>query len=206
MGLTMKLSKLFITGCDSKTSWMLPWFKENFFKHNPDSELKVYNFDNIDGIKWFVKPSVMHKASKLAEKVVWLDTDVEVRSNLDSIFDYIEPNKLSMVKDHPWTIRRQEVWHNSGVVGFSGTPTILTHWASECSRITEEQGPMFGDQDILHYLVREGMNRLVHINDLPHSYNVLRLDLIDNATPKNIKCMHWTGKKGKEKIKELISG
>jgi len=32
---------LFITGCDVKTQWMLPWFVENFKKHNPDEELVI---------------------------------------------------------------------------------------------------------------------------------------------------------------------
>ena len=41
----MKSSKLFITGCDASTRWMLPWFKENFYKHNPNAELQIYDFD-----------------------------------------------------------------------------------------------------------------------------------------------------------------
>lgn len=202
---SMKLSKLFITGCDSKTSWMLSWFKENFFKHNPDAELKVFDFNEMSGIKWFKKPNAMVEASKLADKVVWLDTDIEVRANLDPIFNYIEDNKLLMAIDDPWTIRRQEKWHNSGVVGFQGKPVILHHWSKECKRVTEDMGPLFGDQDILHNLVRIGMNRLVHIKDLPKQYNTLRLDLLDNTAPTDIKCMHWTGRAGKEKIKELMS-
>lgn len=36
--------KLFITGCDSNTQWMLKWFYENFKKHNPDAELLIWDF------------------------------------------------------------------------------------------------------------------------------------------------------------------
>ena len=38
--------------------------------------------------------------------------------NIDEIFDLLEPQKLSMVEDKPWSWRRGHVWHNSGVVGF----------------------------------------------------------------------------------------
>ena len=26
--------KLIVTGCDEKTEWQLPWFLDNYFKHN----------------------------------------------------------------------------------------------------------------------------------------------------------------------------
>jgi phosphatidylethanolamine-binding protein (PEBP) family uncharacterized protein len=47
---------------------------------------------------------------------------------------------------------------------------------------------------------------MIHISDLPREYNTLRLDLIDNTAPKNIKIMHWTGKKGKDKIRSMMNG
>ena len=50
------------------------------------------------------------------------------------------------------------------------------------------------------------MKRRIHITDLPRAYNTLRLDLIDNTAPPNIKMMHWTGAKGKEKIREQMNG
>ena len=194
--------KLFFTGCDSKTSWMLPWFKDNFRKHNPDAELMIMNFDDMffDHTGWFKKPAAMMFASSLAEKVCWLDTDCEVRGNLDPIFSRIEPNKLSMVEDVPWSKRRQETWHNSGVVAFQGIPIILKKWADEVKR-----APVVGDQEVLHSMLRVGMNRLMHIEDLPRQYNTLRIDLIDKSEPKNIKILHWTGAKGKEEIKRQMN-
>ena len=30
----MKLDKLFLTGCDIKTEWQLPWFLNNYLKQN----------------------------------------------------------------------------------------------------------------------------------------------------------------------------
>ena len=42
------------------------------------------------------------------------------------------------------------------------------------------------------------------IEPLPHKYNTLRLDYVDNIAVKNPLIVHHTGKKGKEVIKEQI--
>ena len=198
----MNYSKLFITGCDSTTRWILPWFEENFYRHNPDAELKVYDFDTFKPeLKgWFKKPAAMLDAARLSQKVCWLDTDCEVRADLDDIFTYLEPNKLGMVEDVPWSRRRAEKWHNSGVVAFDGCPIILSEWAAAV-----QQNPQVGDQEVLHGLTREGLRKMIHITDLPRDYNTLRLDLIDNSTPADIKVMHWTGAKGKDKIRSMMN-
>lgn len=209
----MKLSKLFITGCDSNTEWMLPWFVENFKQHNPEANLVVFDFGmessfypelrkSMRGNQdkgWFKKPAAMLKASTLADSVCWLDTDCHVRANIEDIFNYVEPNKLAMVEDTPWSKRRNEKWHNSGVVAFKNVPNILTEWASAVA-----SNPQVGDQEVLHLLVREGMRRLIHITDLPRKYNTLRLDLLDKSEPDEIRIMHWTGKKGKEVIRDMF--
>ena len=49
------------------------------------------------------------------------------------------------------------------------------------------------------------MRRLIHIESIPRKYNTLRLDKLDNTTPKKVLVMHWTGKKGKEEIRKLIN-
>ena len=106
-----------------------------------------------------------------------------------------------MAQDKPWSIRRQETWHNSGMVAFQGVPVILKKWAEEVQR-----SPVVGDQEVLHTMIRIGMNRLIHIEDLPRQYNTLRIDLIDKSEPNNIKVMHWTGQKGKEEIMRQMNG
>ena len=139
------------------------------------------------------------KASLVADKVCWLDTDCEVRSNIEDIFNYTEPNKLCMVEDVPWSKRRGETWHNSGVVAFQGTPSILGEWATEVS-----YNPKAGDQEVLHTMLSDPLKRIIHIKDISREYNTLRIDLIDNTAPKNIKVMHWTGAKGNDYIKGLL--
>lgn len=204
---SIEYSKVFITGCDSKTRWMLPWWKENFYKHNPDAHVHVYDFDKafVGDKGWFKKPRAMYEASKKARCVCWIDSDVEIKANIEDIFDYVEPNKLAMVEDQPWTTRRGERWHNSGVVAFQGTPKILTDWVTATAYVDQQSNPMYGDQDVLHEIVRQDMKRLIHITDLPKTYNTLRLDIGDGTIPKTIKMMHWTGPKGKEIIRSMIN-
>jgi hypothetical protein len=194
---------------------MLPWFVENFQKHNPNAELMIYDFgmegnhypklrkslrvNHASG--WFKKPAAMLKASKLAKEVCWLDTDCWVRGNLDNIFSYLQDNKLGMVRDEPWTMRTGQVWHNSGVVAFRGTPEILKVWEKSIGVIQER-----GDQEVLHAILgTDPLKRLIHITDLPNQYNTLRLQFIDGTAPPNPKIVHWTGPKGKMKIRELMN-
>ena len=42
----MKSSNIFVTGCDEKNKWMLPWIIENFEKHHgDDNDLYIVDFD-----------------------------------------------------------------------------------------------------------------------------------------------------------------
>jgi hypothetical protein len=211
----MKSSKLFITGCDYNTEWMLPWFVKNFKKHNPETELVIYDFGMRGGLYpemrkslrgnqdkgWFKKPAAMLNASQLADNVCWIDTDCEIVGNINGIWEHLEPNKLLMAEDLPWSKRRGEKWHNSGVVAFQSTPKILSEWAAEVS-----VNPIQGDQEVLHMMVKDGLKRMIHITDLPRKYNVLRIDHLDKTVPKDPKIFHWTGKKGKDKIRSLMNG
>lgn len=198
---SMKLSNLFITGCDRNTRWMLPWFQENFYDHNPAAELVVYDFDTFrtDLAGWFKKPAAMIDAARQAENVCWLDTDMEILGNLESIWNYVVPGKLGMVEDTPWSNRRGETWHNSGTVLFKSKPPILDTWANLIKTSTE-----VGDQEVLHEYIRQGMNRLVHIETIPATYNCLRLMTLDGIEPKHILIRHHTGYKGKDHIKRLM--
>ena len=196
-------SKLFITACDSNTRWMKKWFIDNFTKHNPGQKLHVYNFDkefkNSQG--WFKKPDAMIDAAKKADMICWIDMDCEVLGDLSTIWQFVKPNKLSMVEDAPWTQRSGNTWHNSGIVAYQGTPDILMKWKGACVRTTHR-----GDQEVLHSLLKDPLSRLTHIESLPNRYNVLRLQHIDNTVPKNPLVYHWTGIKGKDHIRKLING
>lgn len=213
--------EVFLTGCDKNTEWQLPWFVHNYRKHNT-TPLVLADFGvskkmrEIEGIDlvidvkseakgWFKKPRAILDATKLdgVKKVCWLDTDCEVTSNIESIFDMTEKGKLAMVKDRPWSTRRDELgeWYNSGVVAVEGTPNILRAWADECIR-----NPVQGDQEVLYLMMGgDALKKLSCIQPMPHTYNTLRLDYIDNIQVKNPKIIHHTGKKGNDVIRSQIN-
>ena len=209
---------MFITGCDSSTEWMLPWFIENFKAHNTIS-LAVYDFGNIspkiralldqNNVQyracssklsgWANKPAAMVDANIFSHNNCWLDTDCEVLGDLSRVFDWVTPDRLCMCEDLPWSRRRGETWHNSGVVAYAGIPRILALWAKWMS-----QSPTAADQDVLHAYLRVEINRLVNVTTLPPEYNWLRLMLVDGLDSPSKKVMHWTGQKGKLRIKEMM--
>lgn len=207
--------KAFLTGCDKSTEWMLTWFILNYKKHHKTplifadfgiSELAyqviranvhaIIDMTRIREKGWFKKPKAMiHSPSKYT---VWIDTDCEILDNCDEIFDLIEPEKLLMAEDKPWSRRRNETWHNSGVVGFVDKPIILKNWAAEV-----QEKPEVGDQEVLHNMLN-GITKIKYIENLPNEYNVLRLQIDTDGYEGKKKIIHWTGFKGKQHIKGLI--
>jgi hypothetical protein len=215
----MMFEKAFLTGCDVNTEWMLKWWFTEYSKHNDtpvifadfglSPEMREYadkTFDHVFDLpsrsdkNWFLKPAAMIEASRFSKKTCWIDTDCHVLQSISGVFDHSEPNKLGMVEDRPWSKRRGETWHNSGIVLFEGTPRILKDWKK-----TIDKSPIVGDQEVLHAMLREdSLKRRIYIEDLPQEYNWLRLQLLDGRDSKNKKVMHWTGHKGKIKIREMI--
>ena len=207
----------FLTGCNASHEWMLPWFFKNFKKHCKKplifsdfglSELglkivrenvhAVMSLGDVEEKGWFRKPLSMWKSP--SKKTVWIDLDCEVKDNIDGIFDLLQPNKLSMVEDKPWTKRRGHVWHNSGVVGFIDKPIILSLW---CGAVRKDHKEGEGDQEILDKILSP-ITKITYINDLPNEYNVMRLQTELDGYKDKIRIMHWTGKKGKDKIRSML--
>lgn len=213
------IDKAFLTGCDNKSEWMLEWWFKEYSKHNDtpvifadfgvSNSMKNYikkTFDHIISLDphmqkgWFLKPKSMIEASKISKKVCWIDTDCHVLSDISDIFKYTVLNKLTMGEDKPWSKLRREKWHNSGVVLFEGCPPILKQWNAQV-----ERNPEVGDQEVLHSMIRkDALTRQTHIEDLPNIYNWLRLQLDQGSDSKDKKIMHWTGPRGKSKIKKYI--
>jgi len=206
--------KCFITGCDSKTEWMLPWFIKNYTAHisiplvfadfGCSSNILTYANNNVDTILdmthlseagWFKKPATIATVAKLANSACWIDTDFEILQDMGDVFNYFEPSKLNMVEDLPWSKRRGETWHNSGLVGVSGNPKILNKWVE-----TVKTSPIVGDQEVLHSMLKSPLDRIIYINTLPNEYNWLRLQLVDGHDSNKKRAIHWTGPKGKKEI------
>jgi len=221
-------SKVFVTGCDESQEWMLPWFISNYTTHNDvplvfadfgvsdscrDSLLEIGISDIVDMTNtkvsgWFIKPKAILKVSKICDKTCWLDTDIEVLSDISDIFDYTMANKLAMVEDKPWSSRARSKWHNSGVVAVEEDPVILYKWAKHVENINPQAywAANRGDQEVLHDMMISDLNRMIHITDIPNEYNWLRIQLEnDKQDSKSKKCIHWTGRKGKDRIRRMIN-
>lgn len=69
----MKLSKFdraFLTGCDEKTEWMLPWFVEGFRKHNPDVKMSLADFGMTDEMmKWAIDSKEFHSIGQMQKEM-----------------------------------------------------------------------------------------------------------------------------------------
>ena len=107
-----------------------------------------------------------------------------------------------MVEDKPWTKRRSPnlPYYNSGIVAFHECPQILHQWAWHV-----ENNPQVGDQETLHAMWDSPLSQRIYITDIPNEYNWLRLQLEhDNQNSSRKKAIHWTGPKGKEKIRSKI--
>lgn len=212
--------RLVLTGCDVKTEWQLPWFIENYYKINKiplaiadfgmSEEMRKsimnhpavfcvmnLNPDQEQKLKgWFLKPAAMLKAP--GKSVVWIDTDCEITEKVEPLFDLLQPNKLNMVRDNPWVKRRGELWYNSGVVGYIDKPEILGKWFQAV-----KENPVVGDQEVLHSMLNP-ITQMTYINELPNEWNVLRLQTENDGYTGPKKIMHWTGKKGDERIRGKI--
>lgn len=218
--------KYFITGCDLNTEWQLPWFTKNYHTHceeklviadfgmTPEGrQFAKENSDYIVDVKsngWFSKVETMWKMKHMLEgQFCWVDTDCEIMRNPAGIFNYVEPNKLTVIVDHPWTENGSpwtpqgmfSPWFNTGVVAFEGRPIILESWYRE----VKEKDKHRGDQEALYWLLnQDAMNKVIHISEAPHRFNVLRLDMLQERVPEKPVIRHWTGHKGKEEIRRQM--
>lgn len=212
--------KVFLTGSDKNNEWMLKWWLANYRKNSElpvifadfglsksmrkwvDQEFDhVMDIPNPDRLAWFLKPLSIIQASNLSKKVCWIDTDCHILKPIDDIFKYTTNGKISMARDKPWTKRFNETWHNSGVVAVEGVPDILRQW-EKAIRTSGERG----DQEVLHAMMGgDELRRRTYIEDIPNTYNWLRLQVeADREDSKNKKIMHWTGAKGKNRIREIM--
>ena len=215
-----QFDRCFLTGCDKVTEWQLPWFVENFKKWMPDEKLSLANFGVSDECMkwakdsgwfhsigemerrhvpkgWFMKPGAM--LGSPYKEICWIDTDCEVCGDVTEIFDLVEPNKIAMVVDEPWTKRQGEKQHNSGIVAFKGKPPILRDWAEQVMLQPER-----GDQETLHAMTNPIL-KMAHITDLPNKFQYLRLQFHDGDEVADKRVVHWTGDKGNEHIRMIMN-
>lgn len=210
------MTKGFIVGCDKEQEWLLPWWLDNFTRHNWH-DVVVFDFgmskrmrrkasawfDRVIGLRtlskgWFNKPVAI--AASPFDLSVWMDLDCEVRGDLGGLFYHaskgfaVAPDKyarsLPSVREQPWA---KDAWFNSGVVAFSKQSPVPREWLSAMAG----RGTIRGDQEVLASIWPKVEKR---VYALPRKYNNLRLEgLKDDAL-----VWHHTGPLGKMHIRNLI--
>lgn len=205
-----------VVGCGSEQEWMLPWWWENYSKHNA---LPVLFIDMGFGEKamtgrarewcaskgtlgelhvpmegWFQKPFALSQT--VFEESVWTDVDVEIRGSLEPIFDQCK-NGLAAAGDPYYRFSKVPVSVNSGVLAFKFGNKTISDW---CSMILKEGKNYRDDQVILNVLAHRNPGS---VGNLPREFNWLRLD--GDANPDAV-CVHWTGGRGKEIVRAKMEG
>jgi len=205
-------SRTYITGADSSQYDILRWFVGQFQKHT-DINLAVYDFgltetqaleigaieiNNKRGLSgWFLKPVVLLQALETHEQVIWVDTDIEIVSNIDMLFGLLN-DKILLADDVYAQMNYSPRMKNTGIVGVtSKCNNILERWVSVC-----QTGNKRGDQEAL-YLLLEAKNEWDKIEDMPIAFHGQRLDPRFDDEGRFL-AKHWTGYIGKKYIREHL--
>ena len=207
---------MIITGVDHSHEDLLEWWLKNVYKHhNYNVEVGVMDFgmspalrgrleDNypatfsrpFNGTKarkigWFYKvQAVMDCPSK---SVCWLDVDCEILTDISDVYNLVPPGMIGLTRD--WV---RGNWWATGVIVVNDRPSLLEHWDR---RLNADDG-IRGDQEALYELV--GNKEHEQIQELPQDYQWLRISLNKGKDSPTKKVIHWTGRRGKEFIRETL--
>lgn len=199
-----------VTGCDNKYEWMLPWWHKCITKTNTypiafaDFGLspQMRNWCAAHGTlidlngslrkrNWFKKPFAVLNAP--FKNIIWMDSDCEVRKSLAPLFEFSTSFGVTLDPHTPW-VKTKGAVASGVVVTYHGNPLVVD-WANACLR----DSALRGDQEVLNSIL---VNQRDKISIMPATYQWLRLD----GENSNAIIMHWTGSKGKAKIKQFMGG
>jgi len=205
-------SKCILTGSDSTQEWLLPWWYTNVRKHMPHIPIVIADFGLSESFKqkcknivqilpvprttkltWFMKPKAILDCPY--KYTCWMDTDCEVKKPILDIFHYAKDEKLALTPD-PYSYRNKWAYWQTGVVVIKDKPKILKDWTDRSLKGIDR-----GDQEALYSLIG---NSSELVNEMPKEYQWLRLDLKYLGMNSEAKVIHWTGPRGKEKIRSFI--
>jgi hypothetical protein len=215
-----------LVGLDASQEWMLPWWWSRYAAHN---DLPVLFVDFGMSAKgrdwcaergmlcgptaaecygWFKKPLALLE-SPFAQ-AVWLDTDCEVRGNLEPLFAFCSDCRVGLGVDRGTPQRIRESMpaktpiYNSGLIVFNHGDVLVPQWASmtmalRSDRAGDTRYGQPGDQETLALALRRYAQGRVH--EIPE--DVFRLRRSDGDGPCLV--MHWTGPEGKTHIRHSLS-
>ncbi len=203
-----------LTGCDSAFEWMLPWWYENYRRHN-DHQVLFANFGmsrrRLDWCSsrghiveigehhfrktWFKKPLAIINSP--VNNVVWVDLDCEIRGDLLPFRKYCtEGVGLTLDPHTRWCKdKNDKLIANplaSGVVATHFNNDLMRRWADECI----DNMRCRGDQEVLNKMISIDRSGVVV---MPPEYQWLRLD----GENEQALIMHWTGSTGKRHIASM---
>lgn len=202
-----------LTGCDRTTSWMLVWWYHHYIEHNTlpivfadfgmhiqertwcQTKGEVIRIDGQFPCNWFKKPTAILKCNY--KRIIWIDTDCEIRDNITPIFDYLNDGPGIAGATDPYTMTGSRHTINTGVLAVRHGNELVQQWAERCGL---DSAKLRGDQEVLGTLLDDNYTNIAII---PPKYNHLRLAGSENANDAAI--MHWTGQPGKNHIRRIIA-
>lgn len=194
-----------VVGCDVKQEWMLEWWWKHYSKYN-DYPVTFANFGmsnkKIDWCSsrgvvidlsfninktWFKKPLAI--LNTLYNRCIWIDLDCEIRDDISKLFEHAESGIGVTIDPHTAVCKNENPVASGVIVVKHGNPVIV-EWAKKCLHLNG----YIGDQDVFNDIIKDNRELL---SIMPPEYQWLRLD----GDKPNVIMMHWTGPRGKDKIR-----
>jgi hypothetical protein len=218
-----------IIGVDDNQAWMLKWWWDKYREHN---SLPVLFADfgltkkhrnwceergylspliTLEGHPWFRKP--FGCLATCFQQTIWLDTDVEVRRNVEPLFEYAADNSIGITFDRGSPKQWAEALptdcrlFNSGVIAYNHGDIVFNKWAlmvmimCPFEPIEKKLKIPTGDQEVLALSIRQyGQGR---VKEMPKEEVRLRREP-DRILYGDCLVKHWTGPHGKDEIKKRL--
>jgi len=215
-----------VIGVDDNQEWMLKWWWDKYREHNSLPVLfadfgmsqKYRNWCEerghlsplitLEGHPWFRKP--FGCLATCFQQTVWLDTDVEVRHNIEPLFEYAADNSIGVTFDRGSPKQWAEALpsdcrlYNSGVIAYNHGDMVFNKWAlmvmimCPFEPVKGKLKIPTGDQEVLALAIRQyGSGR---VKEMPKEEVRLRREP-DRVLYGTCLVKHWTGPQGKAEIK-----
>lgn len=197
-----------VTGCDSQHEWMLEWWYNHYRTYN-DYPVYIGNFGMSESAikyaqsigrvinlrfksrrNWFKKPFAILGCE--AKRILWTDSDCEIRGNLQQIFDDCVDGKVGVTLDPYSKIGNDAL--ATGIICVEHGHKYIVKWAEGCYN-----AKVRGDQDVFNALYKSDRSGICILKP---EYQWLRLSGHDNS---EAVIMHWTGIKGKNIIRSKLN-
>ena len=199
-----------LVGCNTEQEWLLPWWYENYRKHNErpvafadfgmSAQARAWCEERGEFVRWphavIANPyygKVLAMLSSPFGKTLWMDLDIEVRGTLDEWFADADAERVRVGTDpqSPWRYNANPI--NSGLLLVPHGVTAIQEWMELLFKTGQSE-----DQSILNRIWAEHPE---HFCLMPPWCNWLRLM---GAPPENAVAVHWTGPPGKSEIKRQM--